>query len=101
MNRIDEAIKLLEQALELEQDPATYNRLGVLLATRKRHFDRGIELIEIAIAKAPSNVAYQANLNKVQGMAQTKKDRDKAREKEKSGAESRAGSVFGLFKKKK
>jgi hypothetical protein len=101
MYRVDEAIQLLEKALELEQDPATYNRLGVLLAMKKRHFDRAIELIEVAIEKAPSNVAYKANLAKVQGMAQTKKERDEAKEKAKSAPEARAGSVFGLFKKKK
>jgi tetratricopeptide (TPR) repeat protein len=102
MYRVDEAIQLLEKALELEQDPATYNRLGVLLAMKKRHFDRAIELIEVAIEKAPSNVAYKANLAKVQGMAQSKKDKDEAKEKAKTaGPESRAGSVFGLFKKKK
>lgn len=62
---IDEAIGLLERALKADRDPVILNRLGVLLATRKRDLARAQTLLEEAVQEAPQNPAYMHNLSKV------------------------------------
>lgn len=65
LSRFDEAIELLEKALEEHKDAAVYNRLGVLLAMKKNEFVRAQELIETALVLSPGNSTYQHNLSKV------------------------------------
>lgn len=65
LSRFDEAIELLEKALEEHKDAAVYNRLGVLLAMKKNEFVRAQELIETALVLSPGNTTYQHNLSKV------------------------------------
>jgi hypothetical protein len=69
MGDVDEAIALLEKALHERKEPAFYNRLGVILATKKREFHRAQQLIETAIELSPGNATYQHNLGKVLSMA--------------------------------
>jgi tetratricopeptide (TPR) repeat protein len=68
---VDEAIDLLEKALGESKEPAYYNRLGVLLAMKKKEFGRAQELIETALKLTPGNTTYQHNLGKVLSMAAT------------------------------
>jgi hypothetical protein len=69
MGDVDEAIALLERAMHESKEPAFYNRLGVLMAVKKKDFTRAQQLIETAISMAPSNTTYQHNLGKVLSMA--------------------------------
>lgn len=62
---VDEAIRLLERALGASKEPLVYNRLGVILATRKRDFARAQAMLEEATRLAPDNPAYVHNLGKV------------------------------------
>jgi Flp pilus assembly protein TadD len=64
-NNIDRAIELLERALALSKQAELYNRLGVILATRKREVARGRELIMKAIELEPANKTYRHNLEKL------------------------------------
>ena len=60
--RVDEAIELLEQAVEARPDASVYHRLGVLLATHTPYHARARALLETAIALAPTNTAYPRSL---------------------------------------
>jgi hypothetical protein len=63
---IDGAIALLEKGLRLAPNPAAFhNRIGVLLAMRKRDFERARDEIQKAIALEPGNAHYRNNLGKV------------------------------------
>ncbi|MCK6551932.1 hypothetical protein L6R52_39225, partial [Myxococcota bacterium] len=66
---VDEAIALLEKALAESKEAAFLNRLGVILAMKKKEFARAQALIENAIELAPGNATYQHNLRKVLSMA--------------------------------
>jgi hypothetical protein len=60
------------------------NRLGVILAMKKREFARAQQLVEQAIELAPDNAAYEKNLQKILSMAATsdlKKGEDKGDKK--------------------
>lgn len=92
---IDGAIELLERALRSQKDAAVYNRLGVILAIRKKDFNRGREMIEKALDLSPDNETYRHNLHKVLTHAATV-DLQKGRDQKNAG-----GGIFGLFGKKK
>jgi Flp pilus assembly protein TadD len=67
---IDGAIALLEKGLRLAPNPAAFhNRIGVLLAMRKRDFERARDEIQKAIALEPGNAHYRNNLGKVMARA--------------------------------
>jgi tetratricopeptide (TPR) repeat protein len=68
---IDEAVAILERALAISKDPALYNRLGVILAMRKRDVDRGRELVSKALEIDPSSKTYRHNLEKISQMRPT------------------------------
>jgi hypothetical protein len=91
---VDGAIEILERALKTQKDAAIYNRLGVILATRKKDFTRGRELVERALELMPSNETYRHNLGKILSYAAT---RDLSARKDTKSA----GGLFGIFGKKK
>jgi tetratricopeptide (TPR) repeat protein len=62
---VDKAIELLEKALAESKQAPFYNRLGVILATKKGEYVRAQELIEKALELAPGNTLYEKNLSKV------------------------------------
>lgn len=94
--KVDEAVSLLERALEEAKEPAFYNRLGVLLAMKKGEFARAQKLIETALDMSPGNATYQHNLSKVLQMAAAKDvSAASAKKEEKKGI---LGSMFGRKK---
>ncbi len=68
---VDRAITLLEQAIACSKQAPFLNRLGVLLAMKKREFSRAQQLVEQAKDLAPDNTAYEKNLQKILSMAAT------------------------------
>jgi Flp pilus assembly protein TadD len=94
--KLDEAIGLLERGIEEDPDPAAYNRLGVLLATRKRQFGRARSLVETAISLAPENQAYQHNLAKILHMEAV----IDVVKQERGAPNKRRGSILSFFKRK-
>ena len=66
---VDKAIDLLEKAIEESKQAAFYNRLGVILAMKKREYDRAQRLVEEALDLSPGNAAYEKNLQKILAMA--------------------------------
>ncbi|MEL7240424.1 MAG: hypothetical protein AAGK78_16320, partial [Planctomycetota bacterium] len=66
---IDRAVELLEKALKKSRRAPFLNRLGVLLATKKKQFERAQVLLEEAIELNPSNTTYERNLQKILSMA--------------------------------
>lgn len=62
---VDKAIELLEKALSESRQAPFYNRLGVILATKRGEYQRAQELIEKALELAPGNSLYEKNLSKV------------------------------------
>ena len=68
----DQAIYLLKQAIRITQQPKFYNRLGVILATRKGDYESAQIYIEKAIELAPDNKIYEKNLHKVIALAAAK-----------------------------
>jgi tetratricopeptide (TPR) repeat protein len=68
---VERAIALLEQAITLSKQAPFLNRLGVILAMKKREFARAQQLVEQAIDLAPDNGAYEKNLQKILSMAAT------------------------------
>jgi hypothetical protein len=95
MNNTDEAVKLLEEALTLSKDAQYFNRLGVILAMRRREFERGRELIMRAVELSPSNRTYHLNLDKVSRMA------EKSRMRESEPNPPKKSGIFGLFGKRR
>jgi tetratricopeptide (TPR) repeat protein len=93
---VDEAIALLEKALHESKEPAFYNRLGVMLAMKKRDFVRAQQLIETAISMAPSNTTYQHNLGKVLSMAAVS-----ANQAAKNAGQKKGGGILGFLGRKK
>ena len=67
--QIDRAVELLEKAIENNRRAPYLNRLGVVLAMKKKQFTRAQALIEEAIELVPTNAAYERNLQKVLSMA--------------------------------
>jgi tetratricopeptide (TPR) repeat protein len=68
---VDRAVILLEQAIAHSKQPPFLNRLGVILAMKKKEFVRAQQLVEQAIDLAPDNATYQRNLQKILSMAAT------------------------------
>ena len=67
---VDGALVVLEKGRRLAPNPAAFhNRIGVLLAMRKRDYDRAKEEIQKAIALEPKNPHYSNNLGKVMAKA--------------------------------
>lgn len=66
---VDRAIRLLEQAISHSKQPPFLNRLGVILAMRKREYARARRFVEEARALAPGNDTYERNLHKILSMA--------------------------------
>ena len=67
---VDGALVVLEKGLYLAPNPAAFhNRIGVLLAMRKRDYQRAKEEIQKAIALEPKNPHYSNNLGKVMAKA--------------------------------
>lgn len=62
---IDGAIAALERATTISKEATIYNRLGVILATRKRDFVRAQQMLEEATRLAPDDPTYVHNLGKV------------------------------------
>ena len=74
---IDGALAMLEKGLRLAPNAAAFhNRIGVILAMRKRDFERASDEIKKAIALEPDNPHYRNNLGKV--MAKANKRRSPA-----------------------
>ncbi|MBK8012260.1 MAG: tetratricopeptide repeat protein [Deltaproteobacteria bacterium] len=68
---VDQAIEYLEAAVAESRQAAFLNRLGVILAMKKREFTRAQALIEEAIELAPGNDTYGRNLQKILSSAAT------------------------------
>ncbi|MCB9655364.1 MAG: tetratricopeptide repeat protein [Deltaproteobacteria bacterium] len=68
---VDQAIEYLEAAVAESRQAAFLNRLGVILAMKKREFSRAQTLIEEAIELAPGNETYARNLQKILSSAAT------------------------------
>ena len=67
---VDGALVVLEKGLHLAPNPAAFhNRIGVVLAMRKRDYQRAKEEIQKAIALEPKNPHYSNNLGKVMAKA--------------------------------
>lgn len=67
---VDGAIAVLERGLRLAPNPAAFhNRIGVLLAMRKRDYEGARDEIQKAIALEPGNAHYRNNLGKVMAKA--------------------------------
>ena len=66
---IDRAVELLEKAIERSRRAPFLNRLGVILAMKKRQYIRAQALIEEAIELVPTNTTYERNLQKILSMA--------------------------------
>lgn len=64
-----EAIRLLEAAIRISRQAAFLNRLGVLLAMKRRRYNEAQALIEEAIELSPDNKTYRHNLQQVLTMA--------------------------------
>jgi hypothetical protein len=72
---IDGALEALERGLPLAPNAAAFhNRIGVILAMRRREFDRAAAEIERAIALEPENAHYRSNLGKVMARANRRRD---------------------------
>jgi hypothetical protein len=91
---VDRALELLEKALEEAKQPAFYNRMGVILAMKKREYARAQALVERAIELAPGNVTYERNLAKIVSLAA-------AAEVKPKDAGPKRGGLFGLLGRKK
>lgn len=89
----DGAIEFLERALKESEQGAFYNRLGVLVATKKQRFDDAQAYIEKALELQPSNPLYERNLQKIlQTMA--------TRDVDDRGKGKKRGGLAGLFRRK-
>lgn len=92
---VDEAIDLLEKAISESKEPAFYNRLGVILAMKKRDYDRAQEMIQIALQLAPGNATYQHNQGKILSMAAAQEVESR------SHGASKKGGLLGFLGRKK
>ncbi|MDP2344934.1 MAG: hypothetical protein Q8O67_28570 [Deltaproteobacteria bacterium] len=72
---IDGALELLQKGIRMAPNAAAFhNRIGVILAMRKREFDRAAAEIEKAISLEPDNPHYRNNLGKVMQKGSKRKD---------------------------
>ena len=71
---VDGALEVLFRGVRLAPNPAAFhNRIGVILAMRKREFDRAASEIQKAISLEPDNPHYRSNLGKVMQKATKRK----------------------------
>jgi tetratricopeptide (TPR) repeat protein len=71
---VDGALELLMKGVRLAPNAAAFhNRIGVILAMRKREFDRAAAEIQKAISLEPDNPHYRNNLGKVMQKANKRK----------------------------
>lgn len=71
---VDGALDVLLRGVRLAPNPAAFhNRIGVILAMRKREFDRAAAEIQKAIGLEPDNPHYRSNLGKVMQKATKRK----------------------------
>lgn len=88
----DDAVRLLRKAIEVNPGAAVlYNRLGVVLATRKKDYAAAADALFRACEIEPSNDTYMANLAKVAERS----------ERERAQAEADKASFGGLFRRRK
>jgi tetratricopeptide (TPR) repeat protein len=72
---VDGALELLQKGIRMAPNAAAFhNRIGVILAMRKREFDRAAAEIEKAISLEPDNPHYRNNLGKVMQKGSKRKD---------------------------
>jgi tetratricopeptide (TPR) repeat protein len=63
---IDEALDVLERGIERFPSAAAFhNRMGVILALRKRDYEGAVHAIQRAIDIDPENLHYKSNLGKI------------------------------------
>lgn len=63
---IDGALDVLEEGVErFPNEAAFHNRMGVILALRKRDYEGAVAAIQRAIEIAPENLHYKNNLGKI------------------------------------
>ena len=63
---VDEALDILEQGVSrYPQAAAFHNRIGVILALRKRDYEAAVQAIQRAIDIDPDNLHYKSNLGKI------------------------------------
>lgn len=63
---IDAALDVLEQGVErFPNEAAFHNRMGVILALKKRDYEGAVSAIQRAIEIAPDNLHYKNNLGKI------------------------------------
>jgi tetratricopeptide (TPR) repeat protein len=67
-NDIDEAIRLLQEAINLSKTPQYLNRLGVIFAARKHEPERALNLLEAACRLAPAHKTYRKNLEHIESL---------------------------------
>ncbi|MCB9650015.1 MAG: hypothetical protein H6730_26020 [Deltaproteobacteria bacterium] len=92
---VDKAIELLEKAVAESRQAVFLNRLGVILATKRKDFLRAQDLIQQAIELSPGNATYEKNLHKVLSRAATH-DVNKADAGKKGG-----GRLLGFLGRRK
>ncbi len=72
---VDGALELLQKGITMAPNAAAFhNRIGVILAMRKREFERAAAEIEKAISLEPDNPHYRNNLGKVMQKGNKRKD---------------------------
>lgn len=63
---VDAALDILEQGVERFPNAAAFhNRIGVILALRKRDYEGAVHAIQLAIDIDPDNLHYKSNLGKI------------------------------------
>lgn len=88
----DDAVRLLQKAIEVNPEAAVlYNRLGVVLATRKRDYTAAAAALFKACELEPNNDTYMSNLAKVA-------ERSEAERAEEAATRASFG---GLFRRRK
>ncbi|MCC7070957.1 MAG: hypothetical protein IT383_06535 [Deltaproteobacteria bacterium] len=70
---IDGALDVLEEGVErFPNEAAFHNRMGVILALKKRDFEGAVAAIQRAIEIAPDNLHYKNNLGKIVAKVRTR-----------------------------
>lgn len=89
----DDAVRLLQKAIEVNPDAAVlYNRLGVVLATRKQDYAAAAEVLFKACELEPNNETYMSNLAKVAERSESARAQEQA---------DKASLVGGLFRRRR
>jgi tetratricopeptide (TPR) repeat protein len=67
--KADEAIAVLEEAIELDKSAVLLNRLALIVLNQRQDVSKAAELLRRAIELEPENPAYEANLLAVLGLS--------------------------------